>query len=202
MNYTEIQAEIKQWVHRTNADADIRTCIARAENEIFRELSVREIEASISGTTSGDALTFPAGAAAIERIEIQARGVKFTLSYTSPNGIELLTSSTNVPSRFLIEKELIRLIAAPAGNYSYTIFYIPLLTPLTESATTNWLSINHPDLYTKAAMYQFGMFSVDGAMVLQWKQPYLEALDSVRRSDEGRRFPIAGGLQIKVRNAR
>jgi hypothetical protein len=202
MNYTEIVAAVLDTSHRTDLASKVDSFIVLAENNIFRELSLRIVETSSSGTTSGDTIAFPAGFGNIERIEIEDGGVKFTLTYTSPNDIEALTASTGRPSRFTVENGAIRLIAAPSGTYTYTLFYIPELTALTASSVTTWLSTNHPDVYINGVMCEIAKYSMNDEMLNRY-MPFLNnSLESVKRSDEQRRFPLSGGLQIRVRSAR
>lgn len=201
-DYASLQAAVIDWSHRSDLAARIPGFIDLAERELFRDLSLRNIEESVSGVTSGDTIAIPAGLSAFERIEIESNGHKYTINYTSPNGIEALTGDTGRPTRYVVENGAIRLLAAPSGPYSYTVFYIPLLASLSDENATNWLLTNHSDLYLKAALAQVAKFAKDDALYARLAQEIAVALDGIKRADERMRFPIAGGLQIKPRNAR
>jgi len=201
-DYSELQTELAAWSKRSNLADRMPGFIDLAERELFRELALRNVEASISGTTSGDSIAMPDGLSAFERIEIEASGHKYTLTYSSPNGIEGLTGSTNTPTRFLIEDGAIRLLSAPDGPYSYTIYYVPELEPLSDSNEMNWLLENHSDVYLKAGLLQVARFTKNQLDIDRLTQEVGAALDSVKRADERKRFPIAGGLQIKPRSYR
>jgi hypothetical protein len=201
-DYATLQTEVASWSHRTDLTARIPGFIQMVESELFRELTLRAVEASVSGTTSGDTIAIPAGLTAFERIEIESNGHRHTLNYSSPNGVEALTGTTGRASRYLIEGGAIRLLAAPSGPYNYTVFYIPLLTALSGTNTTNWLLTNHPDIYLKATLAQVAKFTQNETEMARLFQEVTAALDSIKRADERKRFPIAGGMQIKPRSYR
>jgi hypothetical protein len=200
--YAALLAQVADWSHRADLVARVPGFIEVAERELFRELSLRSIEASTSGTTSGATIAIPTGLSSFERIKINAAGHEFTLNYSSPNGIAVLTSAPGCPFRFLLEDGAIRLLPAPGGAYSYTIYYIPELSALSASNTSNWLLANHADLYLKAALLQVAKFANNQPDVVRLEREVAVALDSIKRADERKRFPIAGGLQIKPRSYR
>jgi len=200
--YAELQTELISLSHRSDLATILPTLIGLAEAEVFRELSLRGIETSATGATSGETLAIPADADSVQRIEIESGGYKYTLSYTSPNGIETLTGSTDRPQRFLFENGSIRLIPAPNGSYTYTIFYVPKLTALSDSNPTNWLLTNHHDVYVKASLVQIHKHTRNAEQAALVGNDLVTALGSVQRSDERKRFPSTGGMQIKPRGVR
>lgn len=197
----ELKTAMAAWLHRGD-DGKFNDLIALAEQNILRELKLRINEATVSGTTAGATIAFPAAWGRIERVEITCGSTRYTLDYTSPNGIETLTVSTGLPSRYTVEGGAIRLISAPASAYSYTVFYIPNLVALAADGDSNWALLNAPDVYLYGACAQFGLYSQDNELFQTYQNLFQGAIDEVKRIDQGRRFPISGGLQIKPRNAR
>jgi hypothetical protein len=200
--YATLQAGVLSELHRSDLAAVLPRLIQTAEAEMFRDLPLRDLETTATGTTSGATIALPAGMAVIERLEIVSGGVSFTLDYTSPNGIEALTYGTGLPSRYTVEGAAIRLIAAPDGSYTYTLHYIPNLDALSDSNTDNWLLLNAPDVYLHAVVIQAALWTKNDAEVAKRTAFYQRAVESVRRASERKRLPVSGGLQIKPRNAR
>jgi len=200
--YSELQTQLLTLSHRSDLSTVLPTLIRLSESEIFRELSLRSIETSTTSTTSGETIVIPADADTIQRLEIESGGYKYTLSYTSPNGIESLTGSTNRPDRFLIEDGAIRLVPAPDGSYTYTIFYVPKLSALSDSSPTNWLLTNHPDVYVKGGLAEIYKHIRNAEKEATERAALAEAINSVKRADERTRFPASGGMQIKPRGVR
>lgn len=200
--YADLQAQVIRWSHRADLATRIPEFIELSEKELFREFTLHNIEGSISGTTSGATIAIPANLSAFERIKFTMAGNEYTLDYSSPNGVSTLTAAVGFPHRFLIENGAITLLPAPDGPYSYTIYYIPELTPLSDTSNTNWLLQHHADLYLKATRLQVAKFTKNQIDIASLTQEVATAISSVIRSDERKRFPISGGLQIKPRSYR
>jgi hypothetical protein len=201
-NYTQLQAEIAAWYKRNDLTAEIPNFIALTENQALRDLKLRVSETTVTGTTTSATIAVPAGVGRIERLEIVSGGTKYTLNYTSPNGLEVLSSSIGLPTRYTIENGSIRLIRAPDSAYVYTLFYMPDFTPLSSLVATNWVLTNAPDVYLFGALSQASLYALDDAGFARYNPMFQKAMDSVNRNDEGVRLPVYGGLQIKPRNAR
>jgi len=204
VNYATLQAAVASALHRATDTlllAQMPRFIQLAELDIFRELPLRQIETSASGTTVGATIAIPAGTASIERLSVVTNGRDYSLDYTSPNGIDALATAS-LPTRYTVENGAIRLLSPPAGNYAYTLYLIPDLTPLSVATPTNWLISNAPDVYYYAVKSQAESWSQDPQSAAESMGMSERAVASIRRKDERRRFPVSGGLQIKPRGFR
>lgn len=200
--YTQLQTEVAAWSHRNDLTAKIPDFITLAENSILRMLELRINEASVTGTTTGDTITPPSGMARIERIEVVSGGTKYTLAYTPANGIERLTGALGLPSRFTLENGVIRLIRAPDSAYAYTVFYLPDFTALSATSPSNWVLLNAADVYLYGTLLQMALYTQDDVAAKKWSGLFEGVMSEVKRSDESRRMPLTGGLQIKPRQTR
>jgi hypothetical protein len=201
-DYASLKASAIDWTHRTDLASRAPEFVQLAEKDIFRELSLRKIEAKVSGNTTSDTIAIPAESGSLDRLELEANGRKYTIDYTSPNGITTLTVGVNLPCRFTVEEGAIRLLPQPAAEYTYTLFFVPLLSALSDSNPTNWLLTNHPDVYQWGTCLQIAIWSGDAEDKATFEPLYRTAIDSVRRFDDRQRFPASGGLQIKPRSYR
>ena len=204
VDYTTLQAAVASALHRptdTLLLAEMSRFIQLAEMDIFRELPLRQIETSATGTTTGPIIAIPAGTASIERLSIVTNGRDYSINYTSPNGVKNL-SFADLPTRYTVENGAIRLLAPPAAAYAYTLFIIPDMTALSASNPTNWLILNAPDVYYYAVKSQAESWSLDAPAAAESIGMSEKAVASIRRKDERRRFPVSGGLQIKPRGFR
>ena len=203
-DYATLQTAIASELKRTGDSgftAEVPGFIQLAENEIFRELQLRSTESSLTGTTSGATITLPTGITAIERISITHNSRDYSLDYTSPNDLSKLYS-TGFPTRYTIEGGVIKLLIAPDGPYTYTLYTIPNLAALSVINTTNWLITNAPDVYLFGSVVHAANWTRDVEAVAIYKPMFDRALDSVRRNDNAARLPLSGGLQIKPRGTR
>jgi hypothetical protein len=198
-DYTALQAGILNWVQREDLAAHAPAFIEMAERTMFRELPLRATETSFSGITSGDTITLPAVLNAIESIEISANGRSYALDYTP--GAEQCQLSGQ-PERYTMQNGVLRLFPSPAGAYGYTVYYMPTPAFLSAVNQSNALLVAHPDIYLWGALTELARFIMDAQLEASYLNAYKSALSSIQRADERRRFPIAGGMQIKPRGRR
>lgn len=200
-DFASLQTAVASDLHRPGDAlllAEMPRFVQLAEADMMRNLNLRQTETKITGTTTGATIALPVGLNQIERIGVMIGVIEYTLTYTSPNGIEQL-SYPGYPTRFTVENGAIRLIRPPMGSYQYTIYLISQLTPLSASNPTNWLLTNAPDVYFYATLVQAAGWTRDDATTAKASAGYAAAMESVRMQDAGQRFPISGGLQIKPR---
>lgn len=196
MNYTELKNAIVNYTHRDDLTAKLPTFIQLAEAHIFRELSLNEIEISVTSTTSGSTITLPADFGQVSRLTITYQGREMTIdSAINPD----VSTTAGFPASYTLENNVLRLFPAPADAYSYTLFYIPAITGLSDTNTTNWLSINAPDLYLYAAALEYARDAKNLSEVQKLEPTVNTLLDSVRRHSERRGIARRGSLQIKPR---
>lgn len=203
-DFASLQAAVASSIHRTGDAAllaEMPRFVQMAEMDISRNLRLRQTESTVTGTTSGATIAIPPGMDALERLSIISYGRDFTLDYTSPNGLESL-SIANLSSRYTVENGVIRLLAPPAGNYAYTLYIVPNLSPLSAANPTNWLILNAPDVYLYGTLIQVAAWTKDDAEFARNNPLYSQAMESIRNQDENKRLPMSGGLQIKPRRAR
>lgn len=193
MTYATLQTDVAAYLHRTDLTAEIPGFIALAEAEIFRELAVREVETTATGTTTGALIALPLDFASVVRITATSGGTEFDLIYGfDPNAI-----NTGVPTRYLIEGTSLRF--SGGSGVAYTLHYKAIIPPLSVSQTTNWVLDNAPDLYLYASIVQACEYTQDRELAATLEPKVAQLIDSVRRLSMRRQMPDRGGLQIKPR---
>jgi hypothetical protein len=194
MTYATLQADIADYLHRTDLTALLPSFISRAEAFLFRELQVKDMGVSVAGTTTGEYANLPADFATVSRITIAIGGVEYALDYKSNEA----NTPVTYPVSYALENNKLRIFGASTGQ-SYTLYYIPKIQPLSASNTTNWLLDNAEDLYLYASALEGAKYIRDEAQTAQLTGYVQPLLDSVRRLSERKGQPANGSMQIKVR---
>lgn len=197
-NFTTLKTELAAWSKRDDLTDKLDDFITLAEQVILRKLKLRANEVSATGTATG-AIAFPTGLGSIVRLEIVIGSTRYALDYASP-GEEY--TATGHPYAFTVQDDAIRLIPSPSGTFTYTLHYIPNLTPLSDANPTNWAITNAPDVYLYGALMQLALYAMDDQNAEKWRMAFTSAMDLVAQVDEAKRLPRSGGLQIKPRSAR
>jgi hypothetical protein len=198
MTYATLKTAVETYMHRSDMVAKVPGFVQLAEAVLFRELNnVKELQLSVSGTTTGGYAALPDDFGAVSRIMVTVGSTTYSLDY-SATPIDF--TGQVQPGYYSFENDQLRIYGAGDGQ-AYTLFYTPLIVALSDSAPTNWILANAYDLYFYASC-------VEGARHVR-NQPEIDRLsglvsgllDGVRRYAERRGQPTTGSLQIKPRRA-
>lgn len=195
--YTILKTAIADNMHRNDLTAKIPDFIALAESVMFRELNVRDMETSMTGTTTGGLITLPADFAYLVKITTTYGGREYTLDYGSDPRAE--TATSGLPYGYTMESGALRLYPEAGTGYAYKIYYGADVAPLSDSVDTNWLLDNAFDLYLQASLVEAYRYTRNEKAVSLTTGLVSGLVDSVRRLIERKAQPNRGGLQIKPR---
>jgi len=59
MTYATLQTDVADYLHRDDLTAKMPTFVAQAEAMLFRELNLKNLETSVTGTTTDGLITLP-----------------------------------------------------------------------------------------------------------------------------------------------
>jgi hypothetical protein len=198
MTYSELQANVATYLHRTDLAAVIPTFIQLAEGSLFREISPPETEVITTGVTVGGYAVLPADFGTLQKLTVTAGGVTRNLEYLALANVG--TEVQEAPGYYTFEAGKLRIYGTSDGQ-AYTLHYLPGMGALSDTNTSNWLLANAPDLYLYASCLEGAKYIRDDTEGVKLQTLVTAATDSVRRMAERKGIPASGSLQIKVRNA-
>jgi hypothetical protein len=198
MNYSELQANVATYLHRTDLTAVIPTFIQLAEGYLFREISPPETEIVATGVTVSGYAVLPSDFGTLQRLTVTSGGVTRALEYIALANVG--TEVAEAPGYYSFEAGKLRIYGTSDGQ-PYTLHYLPGMEPLSDSNTSNWLLANAPDLYLYASCLEGAKYIRDDQEGVKLQTLVTASIDSVRRVAERKGLPASGPLQIKVRNA-
>jgi hypothetical protein len=180
--YTNLKAEIADWLDRDDLTARIDTFIDLTEAKLAREIRVRAMLKRATANTTGKYMALPNG----------YRGMKILRLLTSPvtvleqvNETELtkrMLDGTGKPSWFGIHEE-IEFDVVPDAEYEAEMIYYCKLMALASDNETNWLLTNAPDLYLYGALSAAEPFLDNDERVTLWKTLFNEAAQAINLED-------------------
>ena len=197
MSFTTLKAGIADYIHRNDLTTQIPGFIALAENFMFRELNLREIETSVTGTTAGTTIALPSDFHSLVRITVTYGGLEITLDKSTDHNA--YGANLGVPASYDMESNAIRLYPAPGTGTAYKIYYRATLAPLSLTVATNWLETNAADLYLYASVLEAARWCENDAVIARVQPMLAPMLDSVRKLSERKGIPLRGTMQIKPR---
>lgn len=188
MTYSELKTAVAGYFNRGDLDTKVGEWIKRAESFLFREISPGSIEATASGTASGT-IALPVDFSMLRRLDVDYYGTTVTLDYTTQG------------RGFVVEGNEIRLVNMPQGSFSYTLYYSPKITALSDANTTNWLLTNGYDLYFYVSALE-GAKAMKNSGEVNTIMPLIPTLlESVKGYAARSKIPTMGSLRVRPRSS-
>lgn len=194
MTFATLKTDVAEYLHRTDLTAKMATFIALAEAALFRELQIKDLAVSVTGTTTGEYATLPADFGTVVRLTATVGDSEYNLDYKAKD----YTTTLSYPNSYSLENNKLRIFGTSTGQ-AYRLYYIANIAPLSDTNTTNWLLTNAPDLYLYATAMEAAKYIKD-TNEIQLLAPMVSGLvESVRRLSERKGQPTSGSMQIKPR---
>lgn len=152
--YDELKASAASWMERTDMTVVIVDCVTLAEAKLNRELGPVEIDASLTGTVDSRELDIST-LSLVEPIELWMASSgsedEVALQQQSPSTMAYVDTSGQ-PSQWAMATTSALKLDRPCDQaYDFRFRYRQRFA-LSDSATTNWLLTNHPDIYLAACL--------------------------------------------------
>lgn len=185
-NYTDLQAEVAAWLHRTDLTATIPTLITLAELRINGDLDARmqDTTTTLSATAGVESVTLPSDTINIRNLMVSTSPVR-VMTFVTPDQFRAAYpfGQAGVPNYFSVVGGNILLAPTPDSDYTLSITYKAKIPALSDASPTNWLLTAYPQVYLFATLLKAASYmQADDRMEL-WEAKYREAIDSVNAQD-------------------
>lgn len=201
-SFSELQEEIAAWLDRDDLTDRIPTFVQLAEGYFNRELRTLDMEHSYTFSTSGEDVPLPDDWLAMRDIYVDGSPDK-PLRHLSPDGLrnEYL-GSAGIPLAYAIVSDAIRLGPVPSETTSLTMDYYRAIENLTVTTPTNWLLLNHPDLYLFASLFFAEAFLDNPTRAAQWQSLTDNIMVRLKRASRVSKWgtaprPTSGTRQVR-----
>ena len=191
-NYTDLQASVASWLHRSDLTTQIVDFITMAESRLNRQLRLRAMEADETLTTVIDSRSCALPDRFVEPIECEImlpNGNTWDPLYKSIPEEMSVTTVSGRPCYWTIDGETVA-FERPLDQ-AYNMRLRCFIGFDLASTTTNWLMTNHPDLYLYGTLLEAPIYLRDESRLALWQERFDRALDQVMTKDRrSRRRPL------------
>lgn len=199
--YAQLKSSIADFLNRDDLTAVIPTFISLAEAQINRDVRHYEMENRATASTDTQYVDRP-----IDWIET----IRLHLTGGGTTNLQLLSKAAMADKRQGVEnasgepryychsERAFELYPTPDGSYELEILYYQKVPTLSDSATTNWLLTDHPDVYLYGSLMHSAPYLAEDARVGVWAQLYSAAVQRVNGSSQAA-VSSGTGLNLKVR---
>lgn len=184
-NYTDLQASVASFLHRSDLTSQIPDFITLAEHKIFCDLNSRlqDTVTTLSTVANTETVALPSDFINARTVTITSSTPAIPLDYKSPDQYqaEFPWGSTGTPRAYTIIGSNLYLAEVPDAVYTIRLVYQQKVPAL--SGGTNWLMTSFP------AVYLYGTLSVaasnlkDDAALQKWEGLYQQAIAGVNGQD-------------------
>jgi hypothetical protein len=185
--YSGLQASVANFLARTDLGTEIIDFIALTEAEFNRELRIRPMETTISFTIDAETETLPTGFLGVRSFFLNSSG-KQVLTFITPYQQHQTqgSSTTGLPKAYSIEGSNFRFSPIPSGTSTETLTYYKAFDALSNTNTSNYILLNHPNVYLYGALYHASNFirGIDPNIVAQWKEQFVNSINLINAHDE------------------
>ena len=188
-DYATLQAAIAAWLDRTDLTAVIPSFIALAEEDIGRDLRVREMESPLSETSTNCRIVLPSATAAVKNLWISATNEPLRVTDLD----SVIASKGATATIYAVQGcEIVLNADASVSGVTYE-----RPTPLSSNSPTNGVLAAYPSLYLYGAMRYACAYLKDAEGEASYAAQFAQRVAAVSGSDMRDRFTA----QITSRSA-
>jgi len=188
--YSTLQTAVANWLDRDDLTDRIPDFIALAEARYNRELRIRAMETTVTDSTVAGTRSYALPTRYLQTRTIQLSTDPITpLEYLTPEMMDRLWAGSQVgkPQTFTIIGDNYHLGPAPDGVYTVEIVYYQRFAALSDSAPTNTMLTENPDVYLYATLLEAEPFLANDARIQLWMAAFKESITNIQNADAGDR---------------
>ena len=187
-NYTELQASLAAWLHRTDLAAVIPDFITLAETRMNGTLESRNMEARVTLTCvpSVRTVAFPSDLMDMKRLAVIDADPVQVLQYKSPDQLiedSAYLAATSRPTCFTVVGSTVELAPTPDKAYALELLYQQRIPALSVSNPSNWVLAQNPNIYLFGALMSSAGYTQDESLHALWEKKYLAAAEVINSVD-------------------
>ena len=199
--FAQLKTAAANWLDRSDLTDRIPEFIVLAEarfNRILRTRDMETVSTAISTAAGTREYSLPTGFVQMKEFHLTTDPLT-PLAYITPEMMTRLWagSSKGRPEVFTIIADNVRLGPNPDAVYTTSMLYYKTFTALSDSATTNDMLTNNPDVYLYGTLLEAEPFIMNDDRVQLWAIAFKQAIDDIQNQDNKDRH---SGSQLRVMN--
>jgi len=195
-NYSTLQTHIADTLNRGDLTSVIPNFIQQFEAQARRDERFRRLTDVTSFSISADGAYLPVDFYKLESWYHDGATYFGPIGNVNPDAIGKLKGAygdTGVPQFVAIVDRRVRFAPEPDATYSTRLTYWRKITNLSDTATTNWLLEEGPDIYIYGALIESAPYLKDDSRIATWQSLYDDRVDMLWTAEQDRQF--GGAIQ-------
>lgn len=199
-SYSTLQTAISTWLARSDLSSVVADFITLAEAKFKREPRLQYV-AQRSLTVSGDT-TLPTDFKSLIALYGDTDTLRGPIELVPPEKLaeaKMMYGTSGAPFAVAVMGNTLTFAPSPDATYTLTMLYEGQITALSATETSNWLLLNHPDVYLYGALVEAEPYLKNDPRIATWKGLLEEAIEGVYSASQRKRY--GGRMVIRPRRA-
>jgi hypothetical protein len=190
-NYATLQAALLDWLQRPDLAGVAPTLVQMGERRLRRDRRVKRL---IRTTLVANAasVSLPADFKEVESIWFDGPviyGELRTVSFGEFAQVQRANPTAGHPRVVaFVDQTDAHFAPVPDASYTLGLSYWATVAPLTDGSPTNWLLLQHPDIYLYAALVESAAYLREDDRTALWVAHLEERLDELHEDREAGEF--------------
>lgn len=183
--YSELKSAIADELNRQDLTSVIPTWISLAEANFNRTIRHRKMLCRATASLDSQFTSLPSDFLEAKNIQLNTNPVK-SLEFVTVEYADKLRSTyaTGTPAYYTLLGETLEVVPTPSGTYTIELTYYKKLSSLSDSVTSNWLLVSHPDLYFYASLQHSAPYLKDDTRIALWSTISQTLTDAVNQESD------------------
>lgn len=190
-SYSDLKAEIADYLGRTDLTSKIPTFVTLAELRLSRDLRTRKMLASANTTmVSGDGkVALPSDFLEMRNIFTQGNP-RMPVTYLSPSAFmrDARADESGLPVFYTVLGAEFEFAPKPDTAYVLEMLYFAKPSPMSDSVASNVFLANYPDALLYASLLEAEPYLINDARTATWADLYNRAILNIKDSDQNSEY--------------
>lgn len=198
-DYSSLQTNIADWLNRSDLTSAIPVFIQNAERALRRDHRVRKLQARTLNVAVED-VSLPSDYGANEALYHNGPTYYHEIEVVPTGDLAALKQShgtTGRPAYASFLDDVIRFAPVPDATYTLRWTYWRKIESLSATQSTNWLILEHPDIYLYAALLESAPFLKGDDRLAVWASELEKRLEQLHLDTERKHW--SGSLARRPR---
>lgn len=195
--YSGLKEALATLLNRTDLTNYIPDWITMAESTLNRRIEATNMVVTSTISITGTTYALPEGFSGVQSFWLDVDQGK-PLEYVTQDIFDNITDTPGQPGFYTVSGDNFYFAPPPSGTFTARLRYKKNLTALSETNQTNWLLVEHPDLYLYGAALHSAPFLNDDPRIVMWQGKFDSLVEELNkyygRVDRGSRLQTSSGL--------
>lgn len=197
--YAELKTAIANWLNRDDLTSVIPDFISLAEADMDRKVRHWRMEERATANIDARYTQLPDGFMEAVRfhLDVDERPIELVTPLSLQTYRRGGADTSGRPKYYSVIAGQLEVWPTPDSAYTGELYYYARTTPLSDSATSNWILQYFPDAYLYGALMHSAPYLVDDQRTTVWASLYQAAIDGINSNNEKAKFG-GSGLRMQV----